>query len=62
MCTIATGGHSSRGNESSPFTVACGSPKASHCYRGCGGRDDLAESLLSDRSVVGGGSNGGRIL
>lgn len=37
-------------------------PQATHCYRGCGSRDDLAEPLPTDRSIVGHGNNGGRIL
>jgi hypothetical protein len=36
-------------------------PQASHCYRGCGSRDDLAEPLPTDRSVVAEGNNGGRV-
>ena len=27
-------------------------PQATHCYRGCGSRDELAEQLLTDRSIV----------
>ena len=37
-------------------------PQATHCYRGCGSRDDLAEPLPTDRSIVTQGNNGGRIL
>ncbi|HEX2470265.1 MAG TPA: hypothetical protein VHK05_06720 [Candidatus Limnocylindrales bacterium] len=36
-------------------------PQASHCYRGCGSRDELAEPLPTDRSIVAGGNNGGRV-
>lgn len=37
-------------------------PHASQCYRGCGSRDELAEPLPIDRSIVADGNNGGRIL
>jgi ribosomal protein L40E len=51
--------------ENSWVCVRCRSvntPQASHCYRGCGSRDDLAEPLPIDRSIVADGHNGGRIL
>jgi ribosomal protein L40E len=35
-------------------------PHATHCYRGCGGRDELAEPLPTDRSIVADPRNGGR--
>jgi len=36
-------------------------PQATHCYRGCGNRDDLAEPLPTDRSQLAGGQNGRRL-
>jgi len=36
-------------------------PQATHCYRGCGSRDDLAEPLPTDRSIIAEGQNGRRI-
>ncbi len=35
-------------------------PHASHCYRGCGEREVLAEPLPTDRSLVAEGHNGRR--
>ncbi len=35
-------------------------PQASHCYRGCGNRDDFAEPLPTDRSILAAGGNGRR--
>ena len=35
-------------------------PQATHCYRGCGSRDDLAEPLPTDRSIVAQAQNGRR--
>jgi hypothetical protein len=35
-------------------------PQASHCYRGCGTRDAMAEPLPTDRSLVADGANGRR--
>ena len=35
-------------------------PQASHCYRGCGNRDDVAEPLPTDRSILAEGQNGRR--
>jgi len=37
-------------------------PHATHCYRGCGSRDDLAEPLPTDRSLLADRQNGKRIL
>ena len=37
-------------------------PQATHCYRGCGDRDDLAESLPTDRSILADRQNGKRVL
>jgi hypothetical protein len=34
--------------------------QATHCYRGCGSRDELAEPLPTDRSTVADARNGGR--
>ena len=37
-------------------------PQASHCYRGCGSRDEFAERLPTDRSILAEGHNGaGRV-
>ena len=36
-------------------------PHATHCYRGCGLREVLAEPLPTDRSLVAEGANGRRI-
>jgi hypothetical protein len=36
-------------------------PQATHCYRGCGSREDLAEPLPTDRSIVAEGGGGKRI-
>jgi ribosomal protein L40E len=36
-------------------------PHASHCYRGCGSRDVLAEPLPTDRSIVAEGNGGSRV-
>ena len=36
-------------------------PHATHCYRGCGLREDLAEPLPTDRSLIAEGANGRRI-
>jgi ribosomal protein L40E len=36
-------------------------PQATHCYRGCGTRDELAEPLPIDRSLVAEGKNGRRL-
>jgi hypothetical protein len=36
-------------------------PNSGHCYRGCGEREELAEALPVDRSLVGAGKNGGRV-
>lgn len=33
-------------------------PQASHCYRGCGSRDEFAERLPTDRSILAEGQNG----
>jgi hypothetical protein len=35
-------------------------PGATHCYLGCGHRDDLAEPLPTERSLVAEGANGRR--
>jgi hypothetical protein len=35
-------------------------PHAAHCYRGCGLREDVAEPLPTDRSLVAEGVNGRR--
>jgi hypothetical protein len=35
-------------------------PHAAHCYRGCGLREDLAEPLPTDRTLVAEGMNGRR--
>jgi ribosomal protein L40E len=32
-------------------------PQASHCYRGCGSRDEFAERLPTDRSILAEGQN-----
>ena len=37
-------------------------PHATHCYRGCGLREDLAEPLPRDRTLIAQGANGGRNL
>ena len=37
-------------------------PHASHCYRGCGPREQLAEPLPSDRSILADRQNGKRVL
>jgi ribosomal protein L40E len=37
-------------------------PHATHCYRGCGSRDDLAEPLPTDRSLLADRQNGKRII
>ena len=37
-------------------------PQASHCYRGCGDRADLAEPLPTDRSILADRQNGKRVL
>jgi hypothetical protein len=37
-------------------------PQAAHCYRGCGPREQLAEPLPSDRSLLADRQNGKRIL
>jgi hypothetical protein len=37
-------------------------PHAVHCYRGCGAREDLAEPLPTDRSVLADRQNGKRVL
>ena len=34
--------------------------QATHCYRGCGSRDEFAEPLPIDRSMVADARNGGR--
>jgi hypothetical protein len=36
-------------------------PNSGHCYRGCGSREQLAEPLPVDRSLVAVGKNGGRV-
>ena len=36
-------------------------PHATHCYRGCGAREQLAEPLPIDRSLVADGKNGRRV-
>jgi hypothetical protein len=37
-------------------------PQASHCYRGCGSREEFAERLPTDRSILAEGQNGaGRV-
>jgi hypothetical protein len=36
-------------------------PHATHCYRGCGEREVVAEPLPTDRSLVTDGRNGGRV-
>jgi hypothetical protein len=36
-------------------------PNSTHCYRGCGAREQLAEPLPVDRSLVAAGKNGGRV-
>jgi len=35
-------------------------PHAAHCYRGCGLREDLAEPLPTDRTLIAEGMNGRR--
>lgn len=37
-------------------------PQATHCYRGCGEREVLAEPLPNDRSILADRQNGGRVL
>jgi hypothetical protein len=37
-------------------------PHATHCYRGCGSRDDLAEPLPTDRSLLADRQNGKRVV
>lgn len=49
--------------ENSWVCIRCRSvntPQATHCYRGCGSREDLAEPLPTDRSIVAEGQNGRR--
>jgi hypothetical protein len=36
-------------------------PHATHCYRGCGEREELAQALPIDRSLVAEGKNGRRV-
>jgi hypothetical protein len=36
-------------------------PHATHCYRGCGERGELAQALPTDRSLVADGKNGRRV-
>jgi hypothetical protein len=36
-------------------------PHAVHCYRGCGLKEDLAEPLPTDRTLVAEGMNGRRV-
>ena len=40
--------------------VCMNSPHATQCYRGCGLREDLAEPLPTDRTLVAEGMNGRR--
>ena len=35
-------------------------PQASHCYRGCGSREEFAEPLPTERSILAEGRNGRR--
>jgi len=37
-------------------------PHATHCYRGCGPREQLAEPLPQDRSILADRQNGKRVL
>ena len=37
-------------------------PQATHCYRGCGDREVLAEPLPTDRSILAERQNGRRVL
>jgi ribosomal protein L40E len=49
--------------ENSWVCIRCRSvntPQASHCYRGCGSRDEFAEPLPTNRSVLAEGQNGRR--
>ena len=49
--------------ENSWVCIRCRSvntPHATQCYRGCGSRDDLAEPLPTDRSILAEGQNGRR--
>jgi hypothetical protein len=43
-----------------PSCHSVNTPNASHCYRGCGERDDLARELPEDAQLMAAGHNGRR--